>query len=157
MALAAFELLYLDPKHPQYQNTAPCQYNISKLSFVLPIKREQKGDNKEGIWTDLWCAFSKAEVLDGVEVDGWSVDGVLKNTADFLERLIKIMSHRLTQQCKEDLPSYIEHIVMPVAWACCPRYEQLWREQCPNMVVARVALCNKICSLVNGHVRQAHH
>jgi len=157
VALAAFELLYLNPKHPQYQNTAPCQYNISKLSIVLPIKREQKGDNKEGIWTDLWCAFSKAEVLDGVEVDGWSVDGVLKNTADFLERLIKIMSHRLTQQCKEDLPSYKEHIAMPVAWACCPRYEQLWREQRPNMVVARVALCNKICSLVNGHVRQAHH
>ncbi len=78
VALAAFELLYLNPKHPQYQNTAPCQYNISKLSIVLPIKREQKGDNKEGIWTDLWCAFPKAEVLDGVEVDGWSVDGVLK-------------------------------------------------------------------------------
>jgi len=105
----------------------------------------------------LWCEFPKAEVLDGVEVDGWSVDGVLKKIADFLERLIKIMSHILTQQCKEDLPSYIEHIVMPVAWACCPRYEQLWREQRPNMVVARVALCNKICSLVNGHVRQAHH
>ncbi len=34
VALAAFELLYLNPKHPQYQNTAPCQYNISKLSIV---------------------------------------------------------------------------------------------------------------------------
>ena len=49
VALAAFELLYLNPQHLQYQNTAPCQYNSSKLSIVLPIKREQKGDNKEGI------------------------------------------------------------------------------------------------------------
>ncbi len=109
VALAAFELLYLNPKHLLYQNIAPCQYNSSNLSIILPIKREQKGDNKESIWTNLWCAFSKAEVLDGVEVDGWSVDGVLKNAADYLERLIKIMSHRLTQRCKENLPSYIEH------------------------------------------------
>ena len=49
VALAAFELLYLNRKHLQYQNIAPCQYNGSKLSIVLPIKREQKGDNKEGI------------------------------------------------------------------------------------------------------------
>jgi hypothetical protein len=157
VALAAFELLYLNPKHLQYQNIAPCQYNSSKLSFVYPIKREQKGNNKEGIWTNVWFAFLKAEVLDGVEVDGWRVDGVLKNIADFLERLIKIMSHRLTQRCKEDLPSYIDHIVMPVASACCPSYEQLWREQRPNMVVAREALCNKICNLINRHVRQAQH
>ncbi len=67
------------------------------------------------------------------------------------------MSHRLTQRSKEDLPSYIEHIVMPSALACRPRYEQLWREQRPNMVATRVTLCEKICSLVNGHVRQAHH
>jgi len=157
VVLAAFELLYLNPKHPQYQNIAPCQYNSSKLSIVYPIKQEQKGDNKEGIWTNSWCAFPKAEVLDGVEVGGWPVDDVLKNTADFLERLIKTVSHRLTQRCKEDLPSYTVHIVMPVASACCPSYEQLWREQRPNMVVARVGLCDKICNLVNRHVRQAQH
>jgi len=157
VGLAAFELLYLNPKHPQYQNIAPCQYNSSKLSVVLPIKREQKGDNKKGIWTNLWCAFPKAEVFDGVEVGGWPAAGVLKYTADFLERLTKIMSHRLTQQCKQGLPSYIVHIVMPVASACCPSYEQLWREQRPSMMVARVGLCDKICHSLNGHGRQAHH
>ncbi len=156
LALAAFELLYLSPKHPQYQNIAPCQYNSSKLSIVLPIKREQKG-NKEDIWTNLWCAFPKAEVLDGVDFDEWPTTGVLKDISDFLEELIKVVSHRLSKRCKEDLPSYIEHIVMPVASACCPRYEQLWREQRPNRMAARVAMCNKICHLVNGHVRQAHH
>ncbi len=51
----------------------------------------------------------------------------------------------------------IKHIVMPSASACCPRYAQLWREQRPNRMAARVTLCNKICHLVNGHVRQAHH
>jgi len=157
VALAAFELLYLNPKHPQYQNIAPCQYNSSKLSIVLPIKREQKGDNKKGIWTNLWCAFPEAEVLDGVDFDEWPTAGVLKNISDFLEELIKVVSHRLSERCKEDLPSYIKHIVMPSASACCPRYEQLWREQRPNRMAARVTLCDKICHLVNGHVRQAHH
>jgi len=142
VALAAFELLYLNPKHPQYQNIAPCQYNSSKLSIVLPIKREQKGDNKEGIWTKLWWAFPRAEVLDGVDFDEWPTAGVLENISDFLEEIIKAVSHRLSERCKEDLPSYMEH---------------LWMEQRPNEVVARAALCNKICHLVNGHVRQAHH
>jgi len=157
VALAAFELLYLNPKHPQYQNIAPCQYNSSKLSIVLPIKREQKGDNKEGIWTKLWWAFPRAEVLDGVDFDEWPTAGALENISDFLEEIIKVVSHRLSERCKEDLPSYMEHIVMPSASACCPRYEHLWREQRPNKVVARAALCKKICHLVNGHVRQAHH
>jgi len=157
VALAAFELLYLNPKHPQYQNVAPCQYNSGKLSIVLPTKQEQKGDNKEGIWTNLWWAFPKAEVLDGVDFDDWSTAGVLKNVSDFLEKLIKDVSHRLSEHCMQGLPSYIEHIVKPVAAACRPHYEHLWRVQRPNMVVARVTLCDKICSLLDGHPRQAHH
>jgi len=159
VALAAFELLYLNPKHPQYQNIAPCQYNSSKLSIVLPIKREQKGGNKEGIWTNLWYAFPKAEVLDGVDFDEWPTAGVLKNISDFLEKLIKVVSHRLSERCMQSLPSYIEHVVMPSASFVCPRYvyEQLAREERPNRMVARVTLCDKICHLLNGHVRQAHH
>ncbi len=157
VALAAFELLYLNPKHPQYQNIAPCQYNSGKLSIVLPVKRDQKGGNKEGIWTNLWSAFPKAEVLDGVEVDAWPTAGVLKNVSDFLEELITVVSHRLSERCKQGLPSYIEHIVKPVAMACCPGYERLWRVQRPNMVEARVTLCDEICSLLSGHSRQAHH
>ena len=96
-------------------------------------------------------------MLDGVDLDEWPTAGVLKNISDFLEELIKVVSHRLTQRCKEDLPSYIAHIVMPSASACCPRYEQLWREQRPSRMAARVTLCDKICHLVNRHVRQAHH
>ncbi len=157
VALAAFELLYLNPKHPQYQNIAPCQYNSGKLSIVLPIKRDQKGGDTYGQYTKVWCAFSLTEVLYGVEVDGLSVDGVLENTADFLEELIKVVSHRLSERCMQGLPSYIEHIVMPVAAACRPHYERLWRVQRPKMVVARVTLCDKICSLLDGHPRQAHH
>ena len=157
MALAAFELLYLNPKHPQYQNIAPCQYNSGKLSIVLPVKRNQQGGNKEGIWTNLWSAFPKAEVLDGVEVDAWPTAGVLKNVSDFLEELVTVESHRLSERCKQGLSSYIEHIVKPVAMACCPGYERLWRVQRPNVVEARVTLCDEICSLLSGHSRQAHH
>ena len=158
VTLAAFELLYLNPKHPQYQNIAPCQYNSSKLSIVLPIKREQKGGNKEGIWTNLWYAFPKAEMLDGVDFDEWQTAGVLKNISDFLTKLIKVVSHRLSERCMQGLPSYIEHVVMPSASFICPRYvyEQLAREERPNRMVARVTLCDKICHLLNGHVRQAH-
>ncbi len=39
LALAAFQLLFLSPKHPDYQNIPPCQHNSGKLSVVLPIKR----------------------------------------------------------------------------------------------------------------------
>ena len=150
-------MLYLSPKHPQYRSIAPCWYNGSKLSIVLPIKRDQKGGDTYGQYTKVWCAFSLTEVLDGVEVDGLSVDGVLENTADFLEELIKVVSHRLSERCMQGLPSYIEHIVMPVAAACRPHYERLWRVQRPKVVLARVTLCDKICSLLDGHPRQAHH
>ena len=157
VALATFGLLYLNPKHLQYQNIARCQYNSGKLSIVLPTKQDQKGGETYGQYTKVWCAFSLAEVLDGVEVDGLSVDGVLENVCDFLEELIKDVSHRLSERCMQGLPSYIEHIVKPVAAACRPHYEHVWRVQRPNMVVARVTLCDKICSLLDGHPRQAHH
>ena len=157
VALASLGLLFLNPKHPQYQNIAPCQYNSGKLSIVLPTKREQKGDNKEGIWTKLWSAFPKAEVLDGVEVDAWSTAVLLKNVSDFLEELIKVVSHRLSERCMQGLPGYIEHIVKPVATARRPGYEHLWRVQRSNVVEARVTLCDKICSLLDGHPGQAHH
>ena len=156
VALAAFQLLYLNPKHPQYQNIAPCQYNSGKLSIVLPIKRDQKAGNTYRQYTKVWLAIPKADVLDG-DVDGFSVIGVLENVSDILELLIKDVSHRLSKRCKQGLPSYIEHIVKPVATACCPGYERLWRVQRPNMVEARVALCDKICSLLEGHPKQAHH
>ncbi len=156
VALAAFELLYLNPKHPQYQNIAPCQYNSGKLSIVLPVKRDQKGGNKEGIWTNLWSAFPKADVLDG-HIDGFSVIGVLENVSEFLEELIKVVSHKLSEHCMQGLPGYIEHIAKPVAAACRPGYERLWRVQRPDVLVARVTLCDKICSLLDGHPRQAHH
>ena len=35
VALAAFKLLYLSPKHPQHQSLAPCQYISSKVSTVM--------------------------------------------------------------------------------------------------------------------------
>lgn len=54
------------------------------------------------------------------------------------------MSHRLTQQCKEGLPSYIKHVVMPMTLCNCPSYEHLWREQRPDKVAARVALCGEL-------------
>ena len=78
-------------------------------------------------------------MLDG-DIDGYSVFGVLKIVSDFLELLIKDESHRLSERCKQGLPSYIEHIVKPVAMACCPGYERLWRVQRPNVVEARVTL-----------------
>jgi len=98
-------------------------------------------------------------VFDGVSLDndGGPTDGVLKNIVEFLELLFKAVSHRLSKQCKTNLPSYIEHVVMPVALAPLPKYAQLWREQRPSRMAARVALCDKICSLVNSHARQAHH
>jgi len=102
-------------------------------------------------------AFSQAEVLDGVDFDEWPTAGVLKNISDFLEKLIKVVSHRLSERCMQGLPSYIEHVVMPSASCLCPRYEQLAREQRPNRMAARVTLCDKICHLLNGHARQAHH
>ncbi|DBA94011.1 TPA: hypothetical protein ACH3X1_001663 [Trebouxia sp. C0004] len=153
MALAAFGLLFLNPKHPQYQNIAPCQYNSSKLAIVLPIKR---GGNTHGQHTNVWLAVPKADVLDG-DVDGYSVFGVLKIVSGFLEKLIKVKSHSLSEHCMQGLPSYIEHVVKPVATACRPGYERLWRLQRPNMVEARVALCDKTCSLLDGHPKQAHH
>ncbi len=33
VALAAFGLLFLNPKHPQHQNIAPCQYNSSQICY----------------------------------------------------------------------------------------------------------------------------
>ena len=156
VALAAFGLLFLNPKHPQYQNIAACQYNSGKLSIALPIKRDQKAGNTYGQYTKVWLAIPKADVLDG-DVDGFSVFGVLKIVSGFLEKLIKVKSHRLSEHCKQGLPSYIEHIVKPVATACRPGYERLWRVQHPNMVEARVTLCDKICSLLDGHPKQAHH
>ncbi|DBA77043.1 TPA: hypothetical protein ACH3X1_009631 [Trebouxia sp. C0004] len=44
VALAAFQLLYLNLKHPKYQSIAPCQYNSGKLATVLATKREQKAE-----------------------------------------------------------------------------------------------------------------
>jgi len=144
MALAAFELLYLNPKHPQYHSIAPCQYNGSKLSIVLPIKRDQKGGDTYGQYTKVWWAFPKAEVFDGVSLDndGGPTDGVLKNIVEFLEMLFKAVSHRLSKQCKTNLPSYIdlEHMVimMPVALAPLPKYAQLWRKQRPSKMAEDV-------------------
>ena len=152
MALAEFGLLFLNPKHPQYQNIAPCQYNSGKLSIMLPIKRDQKAGNTYGQYTKVWLAIPKADVLDG-----FLVFGMLKVVGGFLENLIKVKSHRLSEHCMQRLPSYIEHIMKPVATACRPGYERLWRVQRPNMVEARVALCDKICSLLDGHPKQAHH
>ena len=153
LALAAFQLLFLNPKHPDYQNIAPCQHNNGKLSLVLPIKR---GGDTHGQYTKVWLAPPKADVLDG-DIDRYSVFDVLKIVSDFLELLIKDECHRLSERCKQVLPSYIEHIVKPVAMACCPGYERLWRVQRPNVVEARVTLCDEICSLLSGHSRQAHH
>ena len=95
--------------------------------------------NTYGQYTKVWLAIPKADVLDG-DVDGFLVFGVLKIVGDFLEKLIKVKSHRLSEHCMQGLPSYIEHIVKPVATACCPGYERLWRVQRPNMVEARVGI-----------------
>ena len=89
MALAAFGLLFLNPKHPQYQNIAPCQYNSGKLSIDLPIKRDQKAGNTYGQFTKVWLAIPKADVLDG-DVDGFSVLGVLKIVSGSWRNLSKL-------------------------------------------------------------------
>ena len=90
VALAAFGLLFFNTKHPQYQNIAPCQYNSGKLSIVLPTKQEPQNDNKKGVWTNLWSAYPKAEVLDGVHFDDWSTAGVLEMSVIFLGNLSKL-------------------------------------------------------------------
>jgi len=92
----------------------------------------------------VWWAFPKAEVFDGVSLDndGGPTDGVLKNIVEFLEMLFKAVSHRLSKQCKTNLPSYIdlEHMVimMPVALAPLPKYAQLWRKQRPSKMAEDV-------------------
>jgi len=85
------------------------------------------------------------KALAASDIDGVPTDGVLENIAAFLDMLIKVLSHRLTKRCLAGLPSYIEHIVMPVALSVCPVYEQLWREQRLDKVAERVALCDQIC------------
>ena len=112
----------------------------------MPIQQQQAlsdftNQARPGVMTYgkyVWCTFQKAEVLDGVDF-GWPIDGVLKNVVESLEMLVKVVCHRLTQRCKEGLPSYIEHIVMPVALSVCLSYQQFWKEQ-PDKVAARVAL-----------------
>ena len=120
---------------------------------MLPIKQ---GGDAHGQSTNVWLAVSKADVLDG-DIDGSSVTGVLENVSDFLEELIKVVSHRLSERCMQNLPGYIEHIVKPAATARRPGYERLWRVQRPDVVEARVTLCDKIYSLLDGHPGQAHH
>lgn len=138
VAVAAFNLLYRNPRCLQYQNIAICQFDANKLSVV-----EQRGYSHNGSAQLIWVARPKAEVLDEV----------MDNIADVLDSIINTMPHKVPKKNIAGLQSIVTHVLRPPTKCICPGFEQMWRDQHPDKALhLRYLVCEKVCLSMQAHV-----